>query len=125
MPTRIQQHGLRAETWEVVFDLEARRLRLKKFRQQPPQAGDVPLAVAQFVDQAVLGFLLRSVKRFVEGTVGRLHPQLAVENDERLAKGCDDVVGIGKGLLQLPFSVKVLHVHKNRLVDGAVVSGPW
>jgi hypothetical protein len=61
------------------------------------------LTVAQIVHEAIFCFLLRNVKGVVEGTVRRLDSQVAVENYEGLAKGCNNVVGVRKCLSQRPF----------------------
>ena len=62
---------------DAKFNLEVvqrRSLRSKNFPQQGPQAGDIPLAVAQFVHQAALRFLFRGLKRVVERAIRRLDP---------------------------------------------------
>ena len=70
----VEQHAPRADRREVVLDLEVMDGDLPGDRllQQRPQAGDVPLAVAEVVDEAALRLLLRDVERPVEGGVRRL-----------------------------------------------------
>ena len=67
--------------------------------QQRPQLGDVPLTVAQVVDEAALRLFFRDVEVPVEGGVGRANPQALVENHEWLSQGRNDVLGVGKGVL--------------------------
>src|ERR1700687_2723956 len=114
----VEQHDLSTENREGVFNLEVVKevVLRQNFRHQVSQSRDVPLAVAQVVQEVALCFLLRDVKRLVEGTVRHPHPQLAVENQERLSQGRDDVVRVSECLLQclarLPaFSAVLLRVH--------------
>ena len=60
--------------------------------EQGAQVGDVPLAVAQFVDEPALGLTGRDVERLVEGAVGRADAQGGVEDEERLADRVHDVL---------------------------------
>ena len=60
--------------------------------QQSAKIGDVPLAVAQLLDQMVLGFLGRNLEGLVESTVGRVHAKSRVQQQERFAYGIDDVL---------------------------------
>ena len=68
--------------------------------QQRPQLGDVPLTVAQVVDEAALRLFFRGMEVPVEGGVGRADPQALVEDHEWLSQGRNDVLGVGKGVLQ-------------------------
>ena len=52
--------------------------------------------IAQFVYQPVLGFLWRDLERLVEGSIGRLHAQLSVKNQQGFAHGFDN--GLSKNL---------------------------
>ena len=69
--------------------------------QQRPQLGDVPLTVAQVVDEAALRLFFRGMEVPVEGGVGRADPQALVENHEWLSQGRNDVVGVVEGVLHL------------------------
>ena len=62
--------------------------------EQRPQVGDVPLAVAQLVNQAVLGFFGGDVKGLIESAVGGADAQGGVEHQQRLAHRVDDVLGV-------------------------------
>ena len=68
--------------------------------QQRPQLGDVPLAVAQLVDEPALRLGFRDLKVPVESGVGRADPQDLVEDHEGLAQGRNDVLSVSKSVLQ-------------------------
>ena len=72
--------------------------------EQRPQVGDVPLAVAQLVNQAVLGFFGRNVKGLIEGAVGGPDAQGGVEDQQRLAHRVHDVQGVVLNILNEWFS---------------------
>jgi hypothetical protein len=91
---------LRPKIGEVVFNLEVFNgmAVAQDLGQQRPQLGDVPLTVAQVVDEAALRLFFRDVEVPVEGGVGRADPQALVEDHEWLSQGRNDVVGVGKGV---------------------------
>ncbi len=62
--------------------------------EQPPQGGDVPLAVAQLVNKAPFGLRGRDVERLVEGAVGGLDAERGVEDQQGLADRVHDVLGV-------------------------------
>ena len=62
--------------------------------EKSSQGGNVPLAVAQLVDEAVLGFFERDLKSLVKGAVRGSHAQRGVENQQRFAHRIDDVLSI-------------------------------
>ena len=72
--------------------------------EQRPQVGDVPLAVAQLVNEAVLGFFGRDVKGLIEGAVGGSHAQGGVEDQKGLAHRIDDVQGVVLNIFDQWFS---------------------
>ena len=78
------------------------------FLQQRPQAGDVPLAVAQLVDEAAFGLLLGDAEFPVETGVRGPYTQALVEDEERLSQRRDDVVGVGQSGLHLLLGVPAL-----------------
>ena len=89
----VEQHHPAADHRERVFQLkiiEDGTLGDDVF-EQAPQVGDVPLAVAQLVNEAVLGFFGRDVKGLIESAIGGLHAQSGVEDQQRLAHRVDDV----------------------------------
>ena len=63
--------------------------------QESSQVGDVPLAIAQFVNQAVLGFFERDFKGLIESAVTGSHAQSRIENQEWLTHRIDDALGVG------------------------------
>ena len=65
----VEHHAPGADRREVVLDLEVvdGDLLGELHLQQPPQVGDVPLAVAEFVDEPSQ----RLLPRDVEGVIGR------------------------------------------------------
>ena len=64
--------------------------------QERPQRRDVPLAVAQRVEQPPLRFLAVGLERFVEGAAGGDDAQVLIQHQQGLAHGVDD------GLSQRP-----------------------
>ena len=91
---RVDQHGLLADALEAVLDLERLDgpVLRQDLREQLAQARDVPLAVAELVDQAPLGLRAIDLKRVVEGAVGGQHPQILAQDEERLADRVDDAL---------------------------------
>src|SRR5580704_16301545 len=106
----VEQHHPPPENREVVLQLEVVENRTlgNNIFQESAQIGDVPLAVAQLVNQAVLGFFEGDLKSLVEGAVTRSHPQSGIENQERLAHGVDDVLSVGFNGLQLRLGTPAL-----------------
>ncbi len=104
-PARVDQHDPSANLREVVFDLEI----LKRTGVAPDrlehraQLGDVPLTASQLVDEAALRFLGRDAEGLIEGAVRRLDPEIVMEDDDRLAHGRYDALGVGERILDLPF----------------------
>ena len=99
----VQQHHPAADRREGVLQLEVveDRARGDDVLEERPQVGDVPLAVAQLVDQPALGLAGRDVERLVEGAVGRPHPQRGVEDQQRLPHRVHDVLRVGLDGLQI------------------------
>ncbi len=100
-PAGVEQHGPSPDSREGVFNLEVFNgmAVAQDLGQQRPQLGDVPLTVAQVVDEAALRLFFRGMEVPVEGGVGRPDPQALVEDHERLSQGRNDVLGVGKGVL--------------------------
>ena len=96
-----------------MVDLEAIELRVggQDLLEQLAQPGDVPGAVAELVDDLTLGVGRRDAEGFVECPIGRDHPKLPVEDDERLAHGLHDALEVRLRLAKNPF----------RLLDGGDV----
>jgi hypothetical protein len=92
----VQQHHAAADRREGVLELEivedgARR---DDVFEKSPQGGDVPLAVAQLVDEMAFSLNRRNMKGLIERAVGGLDPQRCVQDQQRLAYGVDDVLSI-------------------------------
>src|SRR5438105_2608359 len=100
---RVEQHHPAADGREGVLELEVVEDGAlgDDVLQQGPQVGDVPLAVAQLVDQAALGLPGRDVERLVEGAVGGPDAQRGVQDQQRLAHRVHDVLGVGLDGLQV------------------------
>ena len=93
--------------------------------QQGPQAGDVPLAVAQLVDQPALRVRGGDLEALVEGPVGRPHPQVAVQHEQRFPHRLDDADGVVAGMLDFllaPFEGINVDQHQDHAAD-LVVQG--
>jgi hypothetical protein len=69
--------------------------------EQCPQIGDIPLTVAQLVDEAVLCLLGRDVKCLIESPVGGPDAQGSVEDQQGLTYRVDDVLGVRFDGLQI------------------------
>ncbi len=81
-PPGVEQHDLPPDGLEGVRDLEIveRCLLRQNLSEQLPQGRDVPLPVAQVVEQSPLGFYRLDPKGAVERAVGPLDPERAVED---------------------------------------------
>src|SRR5438067_2006170 len=92
--SRVEQHDPASDDGKVVLELEIVKDRAggdDVFKQRT-QIGDVPLSVAKFVDELVLRLFSRDVKGLIERAVRRMNAQTAVENQQRLADGVEDVL---------------------------------
>ena len=92
---RIEQHDALAERLEnmlhrVVLDGFVLR---ERFVEQPAQIRDVPLPVAEVVEQLPLGVAGRDAEQPIEGRVRALHAQPPVEHEQRMAHRVDDRLG--------------------------------
>src|SRR5258708_30650237 len=95
----VQQDDSHSDAREHMIDLEAIELcvRGKDLFEQGSQGRDVPLPIAQFVDQAAFGLRFRNAEGPVERAAGARHAQVGIENDERLAHRLDDVLEVIQG----------------------------
>ena len=98
---------------EGVFDLVVfnRMAVAQDLGYQRPQLGDVPLAVAQVVDEAALRFFFGDMEVPEESGVGRADPQALVEDHERLSQGHNDVLGVGESLFQFMCALVKVRFH--------------
>src|ERR1700730_525599 len=92
----VEQHHSPSNDRKIMLPLELVEDRTEgdNFLEKGSQDRDIPLAVAQLVNQTVLGFFERDLEGLVEGAVGRSDAQSGVKNQERLAHGIDDVLGV-------------------------------
>ena len=104
---------------EVIEDRACRNDVLEKSTQR----GDVPLAVAELVDQAVLGFGRRNPERVIKCAIARLHAQRRIENQQWLTNRVDDVLRIRFDRAQIGFGPASLrHVLHRKHDDRRVTS---
>ena len=116
---RIQEHGAAANAWEIMLDLEIlkRGVLRQYFFQEAPERGNVPLTASQFAEQFAFGLLRRHPKGLIKGAIGRLHAQLRVQHQKRLAHRVHDVLGIGagfRGQFQLAFLGRRVFAHQEQ-----------
>ena len=99
----IEQHYPTANDRKGVFQLEVVEDGAlgDNILEQGAQVGDVPLAVAQLVNEAVLSLNGRDVKSLIESTVGGPDAQAGVEDQQGLTHRVDDVLGVGFDGLQI------------------------
>ena len=92
----VEQHHPPSDDREVMLPLKIveDRTQGNNIFKEVSQDRDIPLAVAQFVNQAVLGFFERDLKSLVEGAIRGSHAQRGVKNQERLAHRIHDVLGV-------------------------------
>src|SRR5688500_13239500 len=91
----IEQHDPLAEMGKIVLEekvVEDRALGNDVF-QKSPQRGDVPLTVAELVNESIFGFLGRDAKGAINGGIGRSDAHRGVEDDQRLPDGVENVLG--------------------------------
>ena len=94
-PTAVQQHHAATEAWERVFDLvvvETPAAR-ENILKQPSQLRDVPLAIAQLVNETSFRLLRISAEELVEGLICRVNLEVAVENQQRFTHAVDQFLG--------------------------------
>ena len=125
MRRAVEQHDLAAERLEIVLDLEildGRAARQQLF-EQLAQPRDVPLAVADLVDEPAQHVVRRDREGAVERAVGAFDAQVLVEHQQRLAHRVDgalgDFVGHDGGRLGALEGVDV-EQHQHRAVDPVV-----
>jgi len=95
-PAGVEQHGPVPDFGKIVLHLEVvdGMVIREDFIQQRSDEGDVPLSVAQVVDEAIVRFFVRDVERLEKRAVGRHDSQIVVEHDERFSQVGDDVQDI-------------------------------
>ena len=113
-PTGVEQHRLLADVLEFEFHLVVlkRGVLRQNFLEQLAKRGDVPFPDAEFVQHAAFRFLGVHLERPVERNVGRLHPQVVVQNEKRLAHRRHDALCVLLGAFE--------QVHVDQHQDHAV-----
>jgi len=71
--------------------------------EQVQQGREVPLSVAQLADGLVLGLFRRGLEGLVEGPVRGLNAQVPVQDEQGVADGVPDVLGVSLNLLKQQF----------------------
>ena len=99
----VEQDGLAADAGKVVLDLVAvdHGVVREDLLDEHPQLGDVPLPVAQVVDEVPDGLLGRHLEGRVEALVRGEDLQVVVQHHQRLAHGLDDVLGVFPRILDV------------------------
>lgn len=104
------------------LELVERAVPGKDIFQQLAQRRDVPLPVAQVIDQPVLSLRGSDVEGPVKGIIGNLHPQSFIQDEQRrhrLDHRLGEVVRL-LGLLFGPFERVNVNQHQHRAVDRVV-----
>ena len=90
----VQDERPPTEPLEVVIDLVAldRFVLRDDALEQFPQGRNIPLSVAEIVDQAALGLGLLHLEQTIEGPIGGRHAKVLIQHHERAAHRVDQVV---------------------------------
>jgi hypothetical protein len=99
----VQAHRPPADPGEVPLHLEVveRAVFRQHFPERRPEAGEVPLPVAELEQQPALRLLRPHGEGVVVGAVGLLDPQIAVHDQEGRPHRGHDGVGVVEGALEL------------------------
>ena len=97
----VEEHPPPPDALECVRDLEVaeRAVLGEDVLEERPQLGDIPLAVAQLVDEPALGLLGLDPEVLVERAARRPDAEVGIEDEERVPDGVDDALGVGEGVL--------------------------
>ena len=100
----VEQHRPPADAFKLVvyFKIVEVAVSRKDLLQQHPQARDVPLAVAQVVEEPALRLGGRDQESLIERPVRGPHSQVGVENQQGLADGLHDALGVIESVLRGP-----------------------
>ena len=103
----VEQHHAAPDDREGVLQLEVVEdgTRRNDVFEECPQGGNVPLAVAQFVNEVVLRLFGRDLKRLIEGAVGASDAQGGIQHQERLAHRIHDVLRVRFDVFNQRFSL--------------------
>src|SRR5688572_1133651 len=105
----IEEHRAATDGGKVVSDLEIPELGVlwNDVFQQASQLGNVPLAVAELVQQPALRLSFRGPERAEKRPVGHLHMEIPVENQQGLSHRLHDSFCKGPDFLQDRFSALI------------------
>jgi hypothetical protein len=115
----VEQHGASADTWKLVSDLEIIEGTVlgQDVFQQLAQPGNIPLVVANVVNQPPFGLHWLNFECSVKRLISRIDSQVGTQDDQRVEGRADDTFGIvpltGEGLL-VELEVIDLDQHQHR-----------
>ena len=91
---RVKQHHAAPDNREIVFEFEIVEHRTFGHHvfEQGSQIGNVPLAVAEFVNQTILGFVRGNMEILIKSAIGRVNAKRRIEHQKRLAHRVHDVL---------------------------------
>ncbi len=120
---RVQQHDPAAEPRKIMVDFEAVHGGVlgDDGLHQHAQRRDIPLPVAQAVEQGADGLFGVDCEGLVERAAGGQHPELGVQNDEGLVDGVHDRLGERLGVFD-PLE-EVFHRRKHKSDPSARARG--
>ena len=97
--TGVEEHDAPADVGKIVLDLVIVKVAVagQQFIEQLTQRRDIPLAVAEIVDQPIERLFRRSIKCPVERWACYNDPQVRIQYQQRLAHGLYDFVTVVVG----------------------------
>src|SRR6185436_11787192 len=129
-PAGVQEHGAGANALQMVshFEIVERGISWEDLLEQLAQRRNVPLAIAEFVDEAALRFGGSGAEGLVKGGVGRVNTQIGVEDKDWIPGGADERLGVLAGLgnlLGIAFERIDIEEDKDRAVDFVLEIEVW
>src|SRR5450432_3154884 len=113
----IEQHDLVPNGGKEMFDLVIHEgvIGGEQFHQQRSQGGNVPLALSQLKDPAVLCLRRLDLEMVVEGLIRVYNAQVIIQNEEWLADRLHNRVREVSRILQLRVALLKFCVHDEQL----------
>lgn len=98
----VEQHRAPADGRKILLHLvvDERPACRQHFQEEPPKFGPIPLAGANLEQGSADRFLAPDLKFFIEGAARVQHAKMAVEHEQRLGNGIDDVRRLDVGAAQ-------------------------
>src|SRR5437763_5571160 len=120
-PAGVEQHHATPDDREGMLQLEIVKdgPRGNNIFEKCAQSRNVPLAVTQLVNEAVLGLVGRDVKSLIEGAVGASDTQGGVQHQQWLAHRVYDVLRVRFDVFNQRFSFH------HRPLRKSIISGAW